>query len=165
MIVYFYCIFAALCGWLEAILYARRAAESFDYNEHIGMTLQRIGAALLVPASLWLYYQHGSYWYATLQLVPAGLLFPLVHDEAYNFTRLWLKWAEFYQSEVRLMLPGRALPTYQPDIKAFRRAVAEYRYGYQSPTTTARFDFNGKQRTWLAVSGLLLWAVGAWWLL
>ena len=42
------------------------------------------------------------------------------------------------------------------DGAAFRAAWQEYRYGYQSPTTTARNDFNGRQRTWLAVAGALV---------
>lgn len=36
-----FCVFAVLCAWLEAILYAQRAAESFTMNEHAGMMAQR----------------------------------------------------------------------------------------------------------------------------
>jgi hypothetical protein len=31
--------------------------------------------------------------------------------------------------------------------------LVEYRYSYQSSTKTARNDFNGSARTWLAIAG------------
>ena len=146
-----YQLFAALAGWLEAILYALRGAESFSSNEHRGMTWQRIAvvatAAVAVAEFQWL-----GYWLA-VEVVVAALLFPLVHDEFYNFTRLWLRWAEFYQkSEALNTAAGRPSPP-NSDQLARRDAWREYRYGYQSPTTTARNDFNGRQRSWLAIAG------------
>lgn len=83
-----YQLFAVLCGWLEAILYARRGAETFSSNEHEGMSLQRFAAWLLVPVALLDYHFAGKW--ILVELLPAALLFPLFHDEAYNFTRLWI---------------------------------------------------------------------------
>jgi hypothetical protein len=140
-----YQLFAALCGWLEAILYGERGAESFSSNEHVGMTLQRASVVLCVAAGLFDYHFLG-YWVA-LELAPTALLFPMCHDEAYNFTRLWLTQSAKYQAMATI--PG----SLSPDRAAWRAAWIEYRYGYQSPTTTARNDFNGTARTWLAIAG------------
>ena len=154
MITLLYSLFAILCGVIEAVLYARRGAEAFQRNEHIDMTLQRIAAALLAPAGAVLYIWQGSLWLVVAELIPAALVFPLFHDEAYNFTRLWLKWAEFYMLQSHYADPmAGPLPTYNPDLQGLRHAWSEYRYGYQSPTTTARNDFSGTQRTWMAVAG------------
>lgn len=139
MLALIYCIFALLCGWLEAILYDKRGAEAFKSNEHIGMTLQRVAAALAPVISVALYHFTGHFW-ILLELVPAALLFPAIHDEAYNFVRLWLKYS------------GGLLS----DAGAFSKAKLEYKYGYQSPTTTAINDYNGKERTGLAIIGFTL---------
>lgn len=146
-----YQLFAVLAGWLEAILYALRGAESFDGNEHGGMTWQRI-AVVLVAGCAVLEFHWLGYWLA-LEVIPAALLFPLCHDEAYNFTRLWLRWAEFYQKSEALHVAAGRPSAPNPDQLARRDAWKEYRYGYQSPTTTARNDFSGRQRTWLAIAG------------
>lgn len=143
-------LFAVLCGVIEAILYCRRGAESFTRNEHVDMTLQRISVAALVLAGALAYRWHGSLLLVAAELLPAALLFPLCHDEAYNFTRLWLKHTEHFQAMPTI--PG----TLHPDVAGFKAARYEYRYGYQSPTTTARNDFNGRQRTALAAVGALL---------
>ncbi len=153
MLALLYQLFGMLCGLIEAVLYCRRGAEAFVRNEHTDMMLQRIAAALLAPAGALLYAWHGSLWWVLAELVPTALLFPLFHDEAYNFSRLWLKWADHYQKQPTL--PG----TLNPDVAAFRAARREYRYGYQSPTTTARNDFSGGQRTWLAIAGATLLCV------
>lgn len=134
-----YQLFAALCGWLEAILYARRGAESFSGNEHAGMMYQRIAALLLAPVAILLYSCWG--WWVLLEILPMALFFPAAHDEAYNFTRLWLKWAAFIEEST---------------LTAFRKAWQEYRYGYQSSTTTARNDFSGSTRTIFAITGGVL---------
>jgi hypothetical protein len=143
MLALVYSVFGALCGWLEAVLYARRGAEAFTFNEHIGMMVQRVAALALLPATLLVYHWHGAWILA--ELMPMALLFPLVHDEAYNFTRLWLTQSEKYQAMATI--PG----SLNPDRAAWRAAWLLYQYGYQSPTTTARHDFTGAQRTWLAV--------------
>ena len=149
-----YQFFAVLAGWLEAVLYARRGAESFHSDEHVGMLFQRISVVLVAVAAVVEYHWLGP-WLA-LEIGPAALLFPLIHDEGYNFTRLWLTWAEYHQkSDALALASGRPSPEASSDRRAWREAWAEYRYGYQSPTTTARFDFTGRQRTWLAVAGLL----------
>ena len=143
MLTLLYSAFGALCGWLEAVLYAQRAAESFSFNEHAGMMAQRIAAWLLVPATLlatrWL-----GLW-VLAEAVPAALLFPLVHDEAYNFTRLWISCRALMSADYE-----------KGDRLAWITARQLYRYGYQSPTTTARNDFNGPARTWLALAGVLV---------
>jgi hypothetical protein len=134
MLALVYSVFGALCGWLEAVLYARRGAEAFTFNEHIGMMAQRVAALALLPATLLAYHWHGAWVLA--EVMPTALLFPLVHDEVYNFTRLWLNYTDSMGFT---------------DGQAFKMAWSEYRYGYQSPTTTARHDFTGAQRTWLAI--------------
>lgn len=149
-----YQLFALLAGWLEALLYARRGAGSFTYNEHIGYTLQRVAVWLLVPVAL--AEAHWLGWWVAAELLPAGLLFPLVHDEAYNFTRLWLDCRAQLDTGLGILVPAA-----DRDRGALRLAWQQYRYGYQSATTTARNDFNGRQRTWLAVAGVLVLSVGA----
>ena len=47
-----YQLFAVLAGWLEAILYALRGAESFSSNEHGGMTWQRATVLLVAGAAV-----------------------------------------------------------------------------------------------------------------
>jgi hypothetical protein len=138
-----YQVFAALCGWLEAILYARRGAESFGYNEHGGMMGQRVAALLLAPVAVWLYTRFG--WWIFLEVLPMALLFPASHDEAYNFTRLWLSCRAALAADYD-----------KGDSVAWQTAMQLYRYGYQSETTTARNDFKGHTRTVLAFAGVVL---------
>ncbi len=145
MLVVLYLAFAALCGVVEAVLYSGKGADAFSRNEHVEMVLQRLAVLLLVPAAVLTYQLSGSWWYILLELVAAVLCFSMVHDEAYNFTRLWIAWRKLGSS----------------DRAAFRSAWREYRYGYQSPTTTARNDFNGTERTLLAVVGVVVWVAGA----
>lgn len=150
-----YQLFAVLAGWLEAILYAKRAAESFSGNEHGGMTWQRV--AVLVVAGVAVLEYHWLGWAGlAIEVLPTALLFPMCHDEAYNFTRLWLKWAEFFQKQNQLALAEGEPQLTKLDRQAWRWAWNEYRYGYQSPTTTARNDFTGSSRTILASAGGLL---------
>lgn len=150
MLVLPFLLFAAASAFVEAVLYARRAADSFSFNEHLVMSLQRGAVILLGPAAVLLYLWTGSDWYVVSETVPALLLFPLVHDEAYNFTRLWIDY--------------KANPLVT-DGAAYGLARLKYTYGYQSPTTTARNDFNGRQRTGLALLGLVAWAAAAYFLL
>ena len=145
-----YQLFAALAGWLEAILYARRGAESFSSNEHTGMTLQRLAVLLVAAAAVGLFRWHGL-WLVLAEVVPTALLFPLCHDEAYNFTRLWIDMKALGDTALRPDTPAQI-----SDQLAWDEAWHRYRYGYQSPTTTARNDFNGRARTWLAIIGALL---------
>jgi hypothetical protein len=91
MLTFTYQLFAIACGWLEAVLYARLGAEAFRGNEHAGMVAQRLAAWLLVPFAILGYRWLG--WYVLLEVLPAGFLFPLFHDEAYNFSRLWIGYA------------------------------------------------------------------------
>jgi hypothetical protein len=154
MIVFLLQLFAALSGCIEAILYARRAAESFSFNEHIIIGMQRASVLLLVLAAALLPGYLGTKASACFELVPGLLLFPMSHDEAYNFTRLWLS--------TRAQLSDDAAGA---DWATWKVARALYVYGYQSPTTTARTDFNGKERTWLAAGALVLWAAGFYFLL
>ncbi|HEX8350417.1 MAG TPA: hypothetical protein VF598_10685 [Hymenobacter sp.] len=146
MVALLFLLFGAFSAFVEAVLYARRGAEAFAFNEHAVMTLQRAAVVLLGPAALLLLHWTDSAWYVACEAVPALLLFPLVHDEAYNFTRLWIDY--------------KANPLV-PDNDAFGMARLKYTYGYQSPTTTARFDFTGRQRTWLAILGLAAWVLAA----
>lgn len=139
-----YQLFSVLAGWLEAILYARRGAETFTSNEHGGMTWQRISVLLVGAAAVAAFHFLG--WWALVEVPVAALLFPAFHDEAYNFTRLWI----MHRGWEALL---NRLPDYPTDTDAWRQAWQEYRYGYQSPTTTARNDFNGRQRTGLAIAG------------
>jgi hypothetical protein len=150
-----YQLFAILCGWLEAVLYARRGAEAFTGNEHTGMTLQRLAAWLMVPAAILASKWLG--WWALAEILPTAMLFPLFHDEAYNFTRLWIDKRAFLDSGPHILVAEE-----RRDRVALRMAWLEYSYGYQSPTTTARNDFDGKQRTWLAIGGLVVLAAGYW---
>lgn len=166
MVALLFLLFGALSAFVEAVLYARRGAEAFRFNEHAAMVLQRAVVLLLAPAGIGAYHWSGSLWWVLAELPPALLLFPLVHDEAYNFTRLWLResektgpatavWGVNVSKWVIRLVPAT------PDGLAFSRALNQYRYGYQSPTTTARFDFNGRQRTWLALLGLAAWGFAA----
>jgi hypothetical protein len=157
-------LFAIACGWLEAVLYAKRGAESFTGNEHGGMTVQRLAAWLLTPAAMVVQHYLGPWGQA--EIIPATLLFPLFHDEAYNFTRLWIYHRERFDTFLLPVTQQMVLLSHKTaDHWAFWKAWEEYRYGYQSPTTTARNDFSGRQRTWLAVAGCLLLVAGYWLLL
>lgn len=137
-----YNLFAVFNGVSDALLYAGQAAESFDWNEHrvlvwlraaaIAVALGAAGDALLCAASweytfAWLAWEVGS----------IVLSFSLFHNEAYNFTRVWINSKE-----------------------SFSQAWAVFKFNYQSSTTTARFDFDGRTRWWLAAGGGVWFAVG-----
>ncbi|RSK33944.1 hypothetical protein [Hymenobacter metallilatus] len=145
MLVVLYSAFAALSGVVEAVLYSRRGAEAFSRNEHVEMVAQRLAVLLLVPAAIVTMQWSGSWWYVGAELVAAVLCFPMVHDEVYNFVRLWISWRE------------RCKPDNpEADYIAWEMAWREFEYGYQSPTTTARNDFNGRTRTLLAIAGAVV---------
>ncbi len=154
MIVLLYSLFALLSGLIEAVLYSRRGAEAFARNEHAEMVLQRLVVLLLPLAGVWGYHLTSSWVYFLAEHVAAVLLFPMMHDEAYNFARLWIdmRWG------IQAYREAGVTSGPMVDTPAFQAAWKAYRYGYQSPTTTARNDFNGPQRTWLAIAGVVLWA-------
>ena len=171
MIVFLYLLFGGLSGLIEAVLYSLRGAEAFGRNEHSEMFLQRLSVALLPVAGAWLFKLTGSLEYVAFCLVPAALAFPLVHDEVYNFARLWIREAEKAGTVAGAVIGSfptwvlRVLPISSADGRAFCRALHLFEYGYQSPTTTARNDFNGRQRTWLAVAAAAAWVAGGIWIL
>lgn len=160
MLILLYSAFAALCGVVEAVLYSRRGAEAFTRNEHIDMTLQRAVVLLLVPASILVFHWTGSWWYVGAECAGAVLVFPMVHDEVYNFVRLWIREREAL-AQAHYVVRGLVRRWFgSEDGYALGKAWEQYRYGYQSPSTTARNDFNGTQRTWLALTGLVVWLMG-----
>lgn len=156
MIILLYSLFAALSGLIEAVLYSRRGAEAFTRNEHIEMSLQRLAVLLLAPAGFLCSRLGMPVIYVAAEHVAALLMFPMVHDEAYNFARLWIAWRE--QVHARNAGTIDFTPA-ELDRAAFRYARQDYQYGYQSPTTTARNDFNGRQRSLMAAAGVIVWAL------
>lgn len=127
-----YLLFAVLCGVVEAILYCRRGAESFRWNEHVVLVLQR-GAVALVAGAALLDKKPG--WVA-VQFLAIGAMFSFFHNNAYNFARRWI------------------------DVQSFRLACAGFDWNYQSATSTARFDFDGPERNVLALIGVVILIVG-----
>ncbi len=160
MVALLYSLFAALSGLIEAVLYSRRGAESFDRNEHAEMVLQRLVVLLLPLAGVWLYHLTGSWVCFLAEHVAALLLFPMVHDEVYNFARLWIR-ERVTLEQSHYVVKGLSKHLFGSiDGAAWHKARLEYEYGYQSPTTTARNDFDGKTRTLLAIAGVLVWLAG-----
>ena len=135
------CLWAASDGFGDALYYARLGADSLPWNEHGALVLRRALALLAMwcaAAEAMIAAHHlGPGWLAmapAAATLAAGVLaFSLFHNEAYNFARLLI--AE----------------------QTVGRAWARFRFNYQSATTTARFDFDGPSRWWLAAAGLLLY--------
>ncbi|QIX60869.1 hypothetical protein HER32_06635 [Hymenobacter sp. BT18] len=155
-------LYAALAGDIEAMIYDGNRAECFIRNEHKDYTYQRVVVFFLALASATYGFLISEQQMLLVplagELVAAALCFPLVHDEVYNFCRLWLKWA-------------RALRTTNPvalhvvDSLSFHYAWQEYRFGYQSKTTTAVVDLPGPARLALAVAGGVVYLATWAWLL
>lgn len=140
MLFWILCLWAAADGFCDALYYARLGADSFAWNEHKALLVRR--AAVLATACATAYdvaaHTHGMplVWVAA-QVVAFLPAFSLFHNEAYNFGRVVI----IEQSAAR--------------------AWAAFRFNYQSPTTTARFDFDGPSRWWLASAGVLLYLAAA----
>lgn len=161
MVTWLLCIFSALVGHVEAMLYGRLAAESFKRNEHIDFNILRyvVFGLPLLGAVVWAY--SNSPVLLGAELLASAFCFPAAHDEAYNLSRLWIrrtmeiKGGPPKRLTWRNMFDGWAL-----DKLALRLAWAEYEYGYQSPSTTATNDLGAAARTWYAAIGLSVLSSG-----
>ncbi|WP_400190657.1 hypothetical protein [Hymenobacter sp. B81] len=144
-----YNLFALLDGICDALLYGQRGAESFRWNEHTPLTARRTAAvaaalgaaadAVLMPAGgVELGRAMVPYWllWFLWQGAAAALSFSLFHNEAYNFGRVWIQQQQL------------------------ARAWQVFRFNYQSPTTSARFDFDGTVRWVMAATAGLVMAAG-----
>lgn len=152
------CIVAILAGLIEALYYGVRGAESFARNEHIDLVVFRFFAFVLPLAGF--LFAGRPFWLLATEEVAAAFFFPMLHDEAYNFTRLWLKESALLKSNPVRLAALKAFTGWRTDMATARVAWRIYKYGYQSPTTTATNDFSGVTRTWLAFVGLSVWLVG-----
>lgn len=161
-------LFAVSCAAAEVITWGRRGAESFIWNEHVLLVAQRVLAILLVPAALADVALWTDYWGIAAE-VGAGILgFSFAHNNAYNFGRLYLRWDYL----VRLAFQHRGRLLIQPDSAevielqqryaaatqpawwmVWREAARQFTWQYQSPTTTARFDFTATERMIYLVAG------------
>ena len=143
-------LFAALAGHVEAILYCRQGAEAFRWNEHVALVAQRVSVVLIAAAGLadWLLFQEVGWLLSQLPVVV--LQFSFAHNNAYNFTRLWLT----ADDEFDLHANGRPYTWRLP----FALARSRFDWNYQSATSTARFEFNGPERNGMALIGSLVLA-------
>jgi hypothetical protein len=144
-----YNLFALLDGLCDALLWGLLGADSFKWNEHAPLVSRRgvaVAAALgagadvaLMPAGAVEFAgAQVPYWLVWLcwQAGAAALSFSLFHNEAYNFGRVWIR------------------------EQTLAKAWAVFEFNYQSPTTSARFDFDGPARWAMAAAAALLMAVG-----
>lgn len=130
--------FAAFDGFCDALLYAAKGADSFKWNEHNPLVLRRCAAVLAALGAGFGAWWVGPDWLAWLgcQVAASMLSFSLFHNEVYNFTRVWIN---------------------EQDL---RRAWSVFRFNYQSTSTSARFDFDGPMRWWMAAAGLVVFVAG-----
>lgn len=77
-------IFASLCGSVEAILWSKKAAEAFKWNEHILLVLQR-GLVILICISC--YFLELNIFTGSALIISAMLSFSFFHNGFYYFTR------------------------------------------------------------------------------
>jgi hypothetical protein len=139
-------LFAAVDGLCDALLYGMLGAESFKWNEHQPLVTRRV---LVILAALGagadaVMTQGGEHigrfpiWVLWLgwEVVAAALSFSLFHNESYNFGRVWIR------------------------EQSLRKAWAAFEFGYQSPTTTARWDFDGPVRWVMAGIAVVLLGSG-----
>jgi hypothetical protein len=141
-------IFAILAGVVEAILYARRGAESFHWNEHIVLIAQRASVLVVGGGLLLDWHVLPSIWWLAANVGALMLLFSFAHNNAYNLTRIWITWDD----------AGVTRSAWESLWSAYR---VSFKWNYQSATSTARFEFTARQRNSQAVAGLLLLAVAA----
>ena len=125
--------FAAVDGLCDALLYGLLGAESFKWNEHRPLLTRRglaVAAAVGAGLDAALAGPHWLLWLAC-EVAACVLSFSLFHNESYNFGRVWIR---------------------EQDL---RKAWAAFEFNYQSPSTTARWDFDGTAR-WLMAAGAVL---------
>ncbi|TGE22837.1 hypothetical protein [Hymenobacter metallicola] len=138
-------LFAAVDGLCDALLYGMRGADSFKWNEHAPLVTRRVlavltalcasaDAMLIGVASIgdWPIWLVWFLW----QTVAAGLSYSLFHNESYNFGRVWIR------------------------EQTLAKAWAEFRFNYQSSTTSARWDFDGTQRWVMAGAAVVVMGLG-----
>ena len=88
-------LYALLDGVCDAILYSRKGADSFKWNEHIVLVIRRCLVGLLVLLGV-----QAPYPCVITQLLCFGLSFSFFHNGAYYITRelingkglLWYYW-------------------------------------------------------------------------
>jgi hypothetical protein len=123
-------VLAGVWGFKEGILYSRKGADAFHWNEHLVFWVERIFAYLLWVAGFitGMLAVTGRLWLVLTMGVSALLCFPFFHDELYNLCRFLInnkKWV----------------------------------YGYQSPTTSALIDLPKLPRLLCLIAGLLLLSI------
>jgi hypothetical protein len=141
-----YNLFALVDGLCDALLYGLLGADSFTWNEHRPLMTRRVLAVLAaVGAGCDAALTYGGdpvgrfpIWLIWLvwEAFAAALSFSLFHNEAYNFGRVWIR------------------------EQTLSKAWAVFEFNYQSPTTTARFDFDGPVRWVMAGIAVVLLGLG-----
>jgi len=138
-------LWAAADGFCDSLYYGMLGAESFKWNEHQALVTRRaLVLAMAIGAGLDVFLVDGGnvvglpVWllWLTWEMAAVALSFSLFHNEAYNFGRLWIK------------------------VQDFAQALREFKFNYQSPTTTARWDFDGPVRWYMAGGAVLLLVIG-----
>lgn len=138
MLWFFFQVFAALDGLCDALMWSQKGADSFKWNEHRPLVTRRGFAVLAACGAGWdaVHFGDAWAWWLGCQVVACALSFSLFHNETYNFGRVWIQ------------------------EQTFRKAWAAFRFNYQSPTTSARWDFDGTERWVLAGGAVLVFCVG-----
>lgn len=162
-------LFAISCAAVEMIIWGRLGADSFLWNEHALLVVQRALAILLAPAALLDNAHWTDYWGLAAEVGAGMLAFSFAHNNAYNYGRLYLRWDYL----LRLAFNHRGRLLIQPDSPevielqkryaayehpswwmVWREAARKFRWQYMSATTTARFDFTATDRAVQLVVGI-----------
>ena len=150
-------LLAAAWAMVEAILWSRRGAECFEGNEHVFLVAQR-GLMVLSSCGAVADVLTWATWpVLAAQLVAFVLAFSFVHNNTYNFGRVWIDWV----AELRKHPEDaqQAFETEQLDRLALKLAWQRFRWNYQSASSSARFDFSAPERNAQAVGGLVVYGL------
>lgn len=81
-----FCILASLWGIKEGVLWSRKGADAYKWNEHILFVMERIVAAGLFICGAWIGI-NGSIWDSVAVSIAAMFMFPFFHNGMYYFSR------------------------------------------------------------------------------
>lgn len=135
MIFFFLCLYALVDGLNNAVLYSRKGASAFKWNEHFIFLAQRGSPYLAACFAAFYGFKMESFSSLCIliggELISSALAFSYFHNGIY--------------AEARDRIAG--------DLNDFK-----YNWRYSSPTDTSKINFTYRERLWMFVASLVLMA-------